>query len=68
MVHKIVAMLSTFGVLPEQIDIEQNFFRPPLSKFNIITRHDSLILYVLCSLQYLKAGTMLAQKKKMPDQ
>uniref|UniRef100_A0ACD5WAG1 Uncharacterized protein n=1 Tax=Avena sativa TaxID=4498 RepID=A0ACD5WAG1_AVESA len=30
-VHKIVAMLSTFGVLPEQIDIEQNFFLPPRS-------------------------------------
>ncbi|KAM0900091.1 hypothetical protein ACQ4PT_020819 [Festuca glaucescens] len=28
-VHKIVSILSTFGVLPEQIDIEQNFFPAP---------------------------------------
>jgi hypothetical protein len=50
-VHKIVSILSTFGVLPEQIDIEQNFFRAPESKFNIITLHDSLILmFVLTAL------------------
>ncbi|XP_051179845.1 MEIOTIC F-BOX protein MOF isoform X2 [Lolium perenne] len=30
-VHKIVSILSTFGVHPEQIDIEQNFFQAPES-------------------------------------